>query len=417
MPEDSGLDAYRVDNSGPLEKPSAGSTVSAQDRIDYFHYQTFHRGLIGPGLAPTILRFRKAIRERIGALGVNSSGWSEANDLFVLLGKAVSSALTEAICGPSLLRLHPDFIDNLWAYDKWHVYAHQRFQENDIGPDNDSDPYWGSHMIRHLNQTLVGGGKQSDDAMSAHDLGLIWGATTNPASAAALAVIHIFEDADLLSRVRSELGTHLSYPLSPSSFVTLDTKEFNKLPLLSSVYSETMRLHSNVFLMSASPPDTDVHLGKWKFPRGSFGLVSPALAHMDESFWNTKDDKYPVDTFWADRFLVYPADPASGPVRPEARAEGMIERLGKQKREDKSDDEPYYSTAGLEGSWLPYGAGVGMCPGRFLAKDVIISTCALLVSEYEVEIFTESVDMDPWRFGLGVGRPRSPIAARIRKRS
>lgn len=61
-------------------------------------------------------------------------------------------------------------------------------------------------------------------------------------------------------------------------------------------------------------------------------------------------------------------------------------------------------------------AGNGMCPGRFLARDAIISTCALLVERYDIEIITESLDMDPWRFGLSVGRPRSPIAARIRRR-
>ncbi|KAI1413211.1 cytochrome P450 [Hypoxylon sp. FL1857] len=446
MPEGADLDAYRVDNSGPLEKPCIGSTVPAQDRIDYLHHQAFQRALIGPGLAPTILRFRSAIRERLRILGVGSSEWMEVDDLFVLLGKAVSSALTEAIFGPSLLTLHPDFIDNLWEYDselpwlirmiprwiypnphnardkvlkqikEWHAYARQASREDYINLDNDSDPYWGSQMVRHLHQALVGARKHSDDAMAAHDLGLIWGATSNSASAAALAAFHIFDDCDLLIRVRSELSGCLCCPLSSSSFDALDAKQLNKLPLLSSIYSETLRLHSGVFLMLASPPDTDIHLGKWKFPRRSFGLVSPALAHMDESFWNTKDDMYPVDKFWAERFLVNPSDPSSGPIRPESRGEGMSERLDRQKREDKSDSEPYYSTTGLEGSWIPYGAGVGMCPGRFLAKDVIISTCALLASEYDVEILTETLDMDPWRFGLSVGRPRSPIAARIRKR-
>lgn len=63
-----------------------------------------------------------------------------------------------------------------------------------------------------------------------------------------------------------------------------------------------------------------------------------------------------------------------------------------------------------------YIAGVGMCPGRFLAKEAIISTCSLLVDKYDVEILNDSLDMDPWRFGLSMGRPRSKIAVRIRKR-
>lgn len=76
-------------------------------------------------------------------------------------------------------------------------------------------------------------------------------------------------------------------------------------------------------------------------------IISPALLHQDESFWNTKGDLYPVNTFWADRFLVYPGDPESGPIRPECR---------KQNVDNGSDSEPYYSTEGLKSSWLPFGS-------------------------------------------------------------
>ncbi|KAI1078088.1 cytochrome P450 [Whalleya microplaca] len=439
MPEDNGLDAYRVDDSGPLERARAGSNIPSQDRIDYLHHQAFQRAFMGPGLTPITLRFRASIRAQVTALSLNSPQWTEVGDLFALVGKLVSAAITEAIFGPSLLQLHPDFIDNMWAYDgalpwlvrmiprwinpqphrardkvleqikEWHIYARQGFQEDNVEPDRDSDPFWGSEMVRHLHKVLVESKKHSNDAMSAHDLGLIWGA-------AALATFHIFADPDLLSRVRAELEEHLPHLSSPSSFEAIGTKQFNGLPLLSSIYAETLRLYSNVFLMVASPPDTDVPLGKWKFPRRSFGLVSTALAHTDKRFWNTKDDAYPVDTFWADRFLVYREDPESGPIRPEFRADRMNWQQEERNFQDKSRSNPRYSTEGLEGSWLPYGAGVGMCPGRFLSKDVIISTCALLVSEYDIETLTESLDMDPWRFGLSLGRPRSAVAARIRKR-
>ncbi|KAI0384469.1 hypothetical protein F5Y04DRAFT_277845 [Hypomontagnella monticulosa] len=171
-----------------------------------------------------------------------------------------------------------------------------------------------------------------------------------------------------------------------------------------------LRLYPGVSLMITSPNDTDVLVGKWKLLRRSFGLVGTALVHMDDSFWNTKDDLYPVDTFWADRFLVDPTDPSSGPIKPEIRASKRTDR------EDAGDGEPYYSTDNLEGSWIPYGAGIGMCPGRFLAKEAIISTCSLLVREYNIEILSASLDMDPWRFGLSMARLRSPIYARIKKR-
>lgn len=204
MPEENGLDIYRADNSGPLERPCVGTNIPPHDRIDYIHHKAFQRGLVGPGLAPTTSRFHSAIRERIMALGDSSVEWRVVDDLFTLVGKAVSAGLTEAVFGPSLLRLHPDFIDNIWAFDGalpwlvrmiprwvnprphrardkaleqirgWHSYANQKFREDCIGLD-ESDPYWGSEMVRCLRRALDDNGKHSDEAMAAHDLGLIWG--------------------------------------------------------------------------------------------------------------------------------------------------------------------------------------------------------------------------------------------------
>ncbi|KAI0895188.1 hypothetical protein F4806DRAFT_470063 [Annulohypoxylon nitens] len=205
MPEENGLDAYRQDNSGPLSKPEVGSSIPDQDRIDHLHHQAFQHAFIGPGLTPIALRSREAVDEEFKNLRLDSSEWTEIDDLFAVIGKAVSAGLTEAMCGPSILKLHPDFIDNLWDFDRatpwlvrliprwinphphrardivleqirnWHVYARQRFHEGLIGPDGDSDPYWGSKIIRHFQNALWKSGKHSNDAMAAHDLALIWG--------------------------------------------------------------------------------------------------------------------------------------------------------------------------------------------------------------------------------------------------
>ncbi|KAI1777004.1 cytochrome P450 [Hypoxylon cercidicola] len=447
MPEVCGLDAYRIDNSGPFKKPHPGSNVLQQDRIDHLHHHEFRNAFLGPGLGPTTARFRRSIKVRMGRSIASACEWVELDDLFVFASRVVSAAVIEAIFGSYLLRLHPDFVTNLWAYDngtpwllrmvprwlnpqpyraqkrvleqiqEWYIHARQDSGEYDILGDEHGDPFWGSAIVKRLQNALVDSGKQSDEAMSAHDLGWIWGATTSPASAAALAIFHIYSDPELLVRVRAELKEQLPHL---SSFDKLDSKQLRSLPLLSSIYAETMRLYSNVFLMVASPPDTDVSLGKWKFPRRSFGLISSSLAHTDDNFWNTKDDSHPIDTFWADRFLVYPGDPTSGPIKPEIRAAMTSERLQQQRVEEGSKGSPYFSTKNLEGSYMPFGGGSGKCPGRFLAKDVIMLTCALLVSEYDVKISDEpleyKLDMDPWKFGLGMGQPRFPIAARIRRR-
>jgi hypothetical protein len=138
---------------------------------------------------------------------------------------------------------------------------------------------------------------------------------------------------------------------------TFEPNELSQWPLLSSIYSEILRLYSGVFLIVASPPGDDVPLGPWKFPSCSLGMVSSAVAHTDESVWNTKDGAYPLDTFWADRFLIYPEDVTSGPIRPEARAARTSKAPKKQEAEFSkiNNETPRYSTEGLEGSWIPYG--------------------------------------------------------------
>ena len=93
-------------------------------------------------------------------------------------------------------------------------------------------------------------------------------------------------------------------------------------------------------------------LGRYRLPKAKLGLWNSDLPHMDEQFWNTKGGQYPVSEFWAERFLVEEGDPASGPVRPEARTkEG---RGGSGEKEDRKG-KVSFTTEGLDGSWVPYG--------------------------------------------------------------
>ncbi|KAI1765019.1 cytochrome P450 [Hypoxylon sp. FL1150] len=392
-------------------------------RISRLHFEDFIQTFLGPGQESTTLRFLKSIKTRLGRLIPDTHEWGDLDDLFVFTSRVVSASVIETIFGPTPLRLHSDFVTNLWEYDngvpwllrmvpRWLYPQPHRARERVL----EQIQAW-SRYAHQGSVDMMENGKQNDKAISTHDLGWIWEAATNPASAAALAILHIYSDPELLIRVRAELKEQIPHS-SPSEW--LDSKQLKNLPLLSSIYAETMRLYSNAYLMVASPPNTDVSLGKWKFPRRSLGLVSSSLAHTDDNFWNTKDDLYPIDTFWADRFLVYPNDPTSGPIKPEIRAAMTNERPRKERVENGNKGAPYFSTNDLEGSYMPFGAGSDKCPGRFLAKDVIMVACALLVGEYDVEILAEplkyNIDMDPWRFGLGIGQPKFRIAARIRRR-
>lgn len=175
----------------------------------------------------------------------------------------------------------------------------------------------------------------------------------NAVSAATLAAYHIFSDSSLLLRIRAELSEHFD---SPSSLEDSDPKRLHQLPLLSGVYAEVLRLYVEVFFMASSPHD-DVLLGRWILPRRCTGIVSTSISHRDTDFWNTKGELHPLNTFWAERFILDPHDPTSGPIRPDRRP-----IVGKRAANEGSGSRKLScSTSGLRGSWIPYGGEHSTC--------------------------------------------------------
>lgn len=241
---------------------------------------------------------------------------------------------------------------------------------------------------------------------------------------------HILQDKTLLKRVRHELREYMG----DRTVHEVDPHQLGRdIPLLSSIYAETMRVHIKIYSVYSSPHE-DVHLGKWTLPKGGLALVNSAPSHMDTSFWNTKNGQYPVDTFWADRFIVDPADPESGPIDPEFR------KTLNRPEKNREDMKPYFSLDGCEGAWVPYGGkifyhlflplhasltliflphsgGFSMCPGRFIAKAFMIFSASLLASEYEVEFYDDTLEITNYRYGMGVDDVGKPIPFRIRKRA
>lgn len=170
---------------------------------------------------------------------------------------------------------------------------------------------------------------------------------------ATCALFHIFKDPELLARVRSIAEKHTGQ----RSEGDIDIKALASNPLLLSVYAETLRLYIKVHAAFSSPHE-NVILGKWMLPKDGVALISSEPAHMDTGFWNTKNGMHPVQSFWAERFLVIESDPSSGPIRPELR----MKLSAKEKGPSNVQSEPYFSTEGCEGSWIPYGGKTATLP-------------------------------------------------------
>lgn len=198
------LATYRADNSGAFPQPFVGSNVSERNRMDHFTHQGFKKAFTGPALVPTARRFMKDLVRRFESLAL-SNEWTEMPDLLDFFRNVHGAALLQAVFGPSLLEINPNFIEETWKFDdsipwlarmipsfinpepdrvrqrvrdqlkKWYKYAREHFTKDCIDEDGDGDPYWGSELIRYQQKMYLQADNYDDDAVASADLALVWG--------------------------------------------------------------------------------------------------------------------------------------------------------------------------------------------------------------------------------------------------
>ena len=222
-------------------------------------------------------------------------------------------------------------------------------------------------------------------------------------------IIEVFRDHDLLSRVRGELKTTTLKGITSGR----DIEKLLSLPLLQSICAELLRLRVATQAVFSSHRG-DIQINQWRIPKDSLVIVTTGAAHRDPGFWNTKNGQHPLDRFWADRFLVYPGDPQSGP-----RKQATIVDCESEVHPTKTPASPTegeYVSSGLADSFIPWGIGERSCPGRGIARRVIITVVAIMVERYDIEILSSDLRINTALDGLGTQRPLRPIPFRIRNR-
>lgn len=240
---------------------------------------------------------------------------------------------------------------------------------------------------------------------------------TNAIPAIGWFIIEFCRDAGLLSRARAEVET-ARIPSPADGKPEFEISKLCSLPLLQSVYAETLRLRV-ALIVTRTPEREDFHLDEWVFPEARIIALSSRSAAMNPAIWNagTPSDPHPLDQFWADRFLVYDSDPSSGP----SRKDNSTIRTSQRERdaESESEEAPRFSMNNVAGGWIPYGGGERICPGRHFAKQEIISSFAMLFTHYDIELLTPG-DWAPRPnmkfFPFGGLPPVGKIPFRIRRR-
>lgn len=239
-------------------------------------------------------------------------------------------------------------------------------------------------------------------------------ATANTVPAIGWMLLEVFQRPDLLQKVREEIAPYISRDPSDPSQMVVDIPNLCSRPLLQSIYAEVLRLRSGT-VINRVPTSSDFHIRGWHFKKGEQIIVSTYDSARDQFVWNqgTFDDPHSVNEFWPKRFILYPGNPNSGPVLP------TVSQQQPKKTQDSTISEPTFSLDGTTGSWIPYGGGTRMCPGRHFAKKEMIVTMAMFLMAFDIELLTEKeawIQPDLNYFMFGVMHPKGKIPARIRKR-
>ncbi len=198
------LDAYTSDISGITPNPMPGSNIAPHNRIDYLTHSNFHKHLLGEGLSKIYRSFSTAFTRRLSLLEIQDD-WRQFPDLMDFWLPTMTSAMNEAIAGPILDCVNPNFTQDLLRYYPylqslmkgvprwcipeayrlqksliqdvkiWHAIARARFQESDINKETGNDQWWGSAFVRER-QSILGNIDNWDyDSIASSDFGVLWG--------------------------------------------------------------------------------------------------------------------------------------------------------------------------------------------------------------------------------------------------
>ncbi|KAK3390639.1 cytochrome P450 [Podospora didyma] len=241
------------------------------------------------------------------------------------------------------------------------------------GPEAHADwePVFGSPFGRHFAKWIKEVGL-SPKAMGGALAGVgVGGQNANTVPIATWCIMELAKDPATFHAIRDEVSTTWVTDTATDKRI-IDAQKLLALPLLQSVYSETMRLHVSINITREVVDP--IMMEGYQLQKGGVIQASTEIAHLDERVWAVEG--HPASEFWAARHVQY--------------VDGTDEATG------KTIQVPQFSIAGKTNNFFPFGGGVTMCPGRHFAKQEIMVAVAMLVSRFDFE-FVEWTNMDGTR--------------------
>ncbi|KAF4634070.1 hypothetical protein G7Y89_g4045 [Cudoniella acicularis] len=215
----------------------------------------------------------------------------------------------------------------------------------------DWDEDLGSRVNQDREKAMIDCGL-SIEGRGAMMAGFLIGVNGNAIPIASWILLEAIQDAKLLMALREEIMTAVMQNKESPEDIHLDIPKLLSLPLLSSVYTETLRLR--ISTTATRKLRNDLEVDGYILKAGNMVMVPSWLAHTDDE-WSTPS--HPATSFWARRFLEGDGTVTSG--------------------------KPISATH--PGKYFPFGGGSSMCPGRFFAKQEVLAAVALMIAKFEME--------------------------------
>ncbi|RYP39364.1 hypothetical protein DL768_010720 [Monosporascus sp. mg162] len=384
------LQRFAEDKSGRGRNPLPGSENVPQEQRYFFGYEHVHSAFLAKAhhLNPLVEHYHDQFAQLLDEYPAGEWKTLSVKDFSK---REVTSCAVDTLIGPKALELNSDFCDLLADFDhaafslamkipKW-LYpspykAHEKyltavqkyldcawaeFDWNDkAATEAPWEPHFGAQVSREIVKWFKDCGFNGKDT-GAGALGiLVWAGTSNVIPIMTWMIMELAKDPSLFQALREEVNTaQVIDPQTGSR--TLDIHKVVLLPLLTSAYTEALRL-SMSFNVVRNVTES-LTIDGYTLEKGALVQVPTLAAHYDEDVWGFPG--HPASEFWAERHIKYAEE------KDEA---GNVRR------------KRTFAMAGRTGAdYFPYGGGNLICPGRHFAKQQIMLTVALLVFKMDVE--------------------------------
>lgn len=197
------IQVYKQDDSGIGLKPLPGTKVPPNNRIWFNHSAAARTYLSGRSLQLIGVRFMELLAQDVANDKSIGKEWVDRPDIYLFWQDQVFEAALNALFGPHLLRLNPDFTRDFWAYiggmstlmmglpkwmsptswrqrqkvldsiKIWHRYALAHSDPFKHEDRKEWDEYWGSAYLKNRYRFRAPISAFDEEAHAADDLALM----------------------------------------------------------------------------------------------------------------------------------------------------------------------------------------------------------------------------------------------------